>query len=161
MIDAQTRIEIAKISKKLDGIPALLREDRKKILSYAAIPLADAAQRNAPTGTKIHRTYSGGKVVGTYHPGNLKKSAKILTKLKKSPDVFVGPEVLRGGSGTFGKGKRVNAYYAHMVEYGTVHSSARPFMRPALSSAGGQVMKRMENGFRLLVKKYVTNNSVK
>jgi len=48
-----------------------------------------------------------------------------------------------------------------MVEYGTVHSSARPFMRPALSSAGGQVMKRMENGFRLLVKKYITNNSVK
>lgn len=161
MIDAQTRIEIAAISRKLDGIPALLREDRKKVLSYAAIPLADAAQRKAPTGTKIHRTYSGGKVVGTYYPGNLRKSPKILTKIKRSPDVFVGPEVLRSGSGTFGKGKRVNAYYAHMVEYGTIHSAAVPFMRPALSSSGPQVIKRMENGFRLLVKKYITNNSVK
>lgn len=32
------------------------------------------------------------------------------------------------------KGMVADGYYAHMVEYGTVHQSAQPFMRPAIDA---------------------------
>lgn len=38
------------------------------------------------------------------------------------------------------------AFYAHMVEYGTVKMSARPFMRNALSAAKGWIKQIVENG---------------
>ena len=38
------------------------------------------------------------------------------------------------------------AFYAHMVEKGTVKMKAKPFLRPALNASKGQIMSIMENG---------------
>lgn len=56
----------------------------------------------------------------------------------------------RKGKRRSGKGFRmeyaVPANYAHLVEYGTAHSPAKPFMRPAVDSAEGEVFNAMANG---------------
>lgn len=43
--------------------------------------------------------------------------------------VYVGPEQ--------GRTARNDGFYGHMIEFGTVHSAAHPFMRPALDSKHG------------------------
>jgi len=45
-----------------------------------------------------------------------------------------------------GSREKGGAFYAHMVEYGTVKMKARPFMRPALNQSKGVIMPIMENG---------------
>ena len=40
------------------------------------------------------------------------------------------------------------AKYSHLVEYGTSHSPARPFIRPAVESAGREVVGAMADGYR-------------
>ena len=37
--------------------------------------------------------------------------------------------------------------YAHLVEYGTTHSAAKPFIRPAIESTQDQVMGAMATGY--------------
>jgi len=37
--------------------------------------------------------------------------------------------------------------YAHLVEYGTSHSAAKPFIRPALQSAESQIVEGMAKGY--------------
>lgn len=39
---------------------------------------------------------------------------------------------------------RRKAYYAHMVEFGTVKMSARPFMRPAFDAKKGEAVEAMK-----------------
>jgi len=125
-------------------------EKRKQILEYAAKPIIQAAQQKAPKGAAVHYRYAkqsrrspkgSGRIVATYHPGNLKGSVQILKKLRRSKNVYVGPVVRKGK--VFGKSIS-DGYYAHMVEYGTSNQSAQPFMRPAYESARGAVLRRLE-----------------
>jgi len=44
--------------------------------------------------------------------------------------IYVGPEQ--------GKGTPHNGFYGHMVEFGTIHSAAHPFMRPAVANTRPQ-----------------------
>ena len=37
--------------------------------------------------------------------------------------------------------------YAHLVEYGTSHSAAKPFIRPAIESTEGQVVAEMASAY--------------
>jgi HK97 gp10 family phage protein len=60
-----------------------------------------------------------GKIVGTYKSG--KKAGKPIRKDPK--------------------------YYAHLVELGTSHSQAKPFIRPAIESAKGQIVPGMAKGY--------------
>lgn len=45
-----------------------------------------------------------------------------------------------------GNREKGGAFYAHMVEYGTVKMAAKPFLRPALNASKGGIMNKMENG---------------
>lgn len=45
-----------------------------------------------------------------------------------------------------GNREKNGAFYAHMVEYGTVKMPAKPFLRPALNASKGGIMDKMENG---------------
>ena len=69
--------------------------------------------------------------------GKLKATIRVA-RLKGDPKqnirVYAGNR-LKGG-----------AFYAHMVEKGTVKMKAKPFLRPALNASKGQIMAIMENG---------------
>lgn len=45
-----------------------------------------------------------------------------------------------------GNRKKGGPYYSHMVEYGTVKMSAKPFLRPGLSAVKGMVKGIVQNG---------------
>jgi HK97 gp10 family phage protein len=152
MARAAMKREAADIVRRLEGYAKELNREKKGMLREAAKPLVMAARNNAPVGTKVHYRYSQGAVVAEYYPGNLKRSVRVLD-LKKSPDVFVGPKVTKGSKGTF-KGARTDAYYAHMVEYGTSNTPAQPFMRPAWSATEGEVKRRVELALRQFTARY-------
>ena len=45
------------------------------------------------------------------------------------------------------------AFYAHMVEYGTSHSAAKPFVRPAVDSLEGRLHNNLANDIKAGVEK--------
>jgi len=127
-------------------------QDVRKIVRKGANVIVREAQLRAPVSKAQHYYISPSGARVTFMPGNLKNSIKVLPKFRKDPrGVYVGPKVVRRNvSGSYGAGSRVNAYYAHFVEYGTrSHSvgfkgkhvtgkgatvrgiTARPYMRPA------------------------------
>lgn len=69
--------------------------------------------------------------------GKLKASIRT-TRLKGDPKLNI-----RIYAGSREKG---GAFYAHMVEYGTVKMRARPFLRPALNASKPAIMSIVENG---------------
>jgi HK97 gp10 family phage protein len=69
--------------------------------------------------------------------GKLKDSIRV-TRLKGDPK-----QNIRVYAGNRNKG---GAFYAHMVEYGTVKMKARPFLRPAIESTKGMVRGIVQNG---------------
>jgi HK97 gp10 family phage protein len=152
---AAMKRDTAQIVRNLERYALELKREKKKFLEYAAIPMVRAAEAKAPVGSRIHYRYDGqGKIVAEYHPGNLQRSIRVLD-LKKSHDVFVGPKVNKGkASGKFANRARVDAYYAHMVEYGTSQMAARPFMRPAWMAAQHDVKRRVELALRAFTAKY-------
>lgn len=166
----QLEKDMRELIEKLRRIPKELdREERKKILRYAAIPLVDAAQRLAPVSDSVHYRYSTPKLsnkmrapkgkgvkIAKYEPGNLRGAIGELKHgpFRKSPNLFVGVKRGRRGSrGTFGRNK-FDGYYAHFVEFGTVHQRARPFMRPAFEMTKAQVLKRIRLGLQVKLRKY-------
>lgn len=96
---------------------------------------------------------SGGRVIAsaakknirTNRTGLLKKSIRTKSGVAgRAPYAVIGPS--RSVQGTYKGKKTVPANYSHLVEYGTSHSKAQPFMRPALDSSGPAVMKKMARG---------------
>lgn len=72
--------------------------------------------------------------------GALRDSIRV-TRLKGDPKlnirVYAGNRKQRGEGG---------AFYAHMVEYGTVKMPAKPFLRPALHECKGRIKGIVQNG---------------
>lgn len=151
-LDQQTRAELKVINKNLERILARFKgKERKKIVRPASKILIAKAQSNISDSDKPHKRYSTpklsdklrapkgmGKVVATYYPGNLRKSIQEL-RLRRTFAILVGPRVnKRGSKGDFGKGKRVDGYYAHMVEFKTrINNGANrsfAFMRRAFTA---------------------------
>jgi len=69
--------------------------------------------------------------------GKLKDSIRV-TRLKGDPK-----QNIRVYAGNRNKG---GAFYAHMVEYGTVKMKAKPFLRPALNESKSSIKNIVENG---------------
>lgn len=147
-------------------------ETREKILRPAAEILQRAAQANVKNATKTVKRYSTGKfskklrapkgkgnVVATYEPGNLKLSMQVL-KFKRSKALFVGAKVMkRNPTGTFGKGRRADGWYAHFIEFGTKRAKAQPFMRPAVHATERAVKTRIKYGLETEVKRWAIKNT--
>lgn len=160
--------------KKLQQFGHTLDIDaRRAIAEDAAVLLIDEIAQRAPMSKKAHRRYSTpkfsrkirapkgkGRVEATYLPGNLKGAIKMF-KYSRSPNVIVGPRYRKkDASGVFGKGGRYDAYYAHMVEYGTMHSRERPFVRPAVAAVGAKVKKRMLDLLERKINDFARKNAV-
>ena len=69
--------------------------------------------------------------------GKLRDSIRV-TRLKGDPK-----QNIRVYAGSRQKG---GAFYAHMVEYGTVKMPAKPFLRPALNECKGRIRRIVQNG---------------
>ena len=138
---------------------AFPKKEQQKLLAKAAVPLVRAAKANVPESDEPHYRYkkkskkSGkgdGDIIAVYYPGNLKKSIRTK-RLSKSSDVFVGPVTTKGRSGgVYGQG-RVDGYYAHLVEFGTVYQGGVGYMRRALDSTKTQVTENIIEGVKKVV----------
>jgi HK97 gp10 family phage protein len=111
------------------------RDLNKHALNAAAEPIMDAARDFAPVGTGPGA-------------GALRNSIGIqLTSKDKWQHAKIGPrkgKKFRVAIGTKTKGKNKGkpkynspSKYKKFVEFGTKHSAARPFMRPAFAAEGG------------------------
>lgn len=165
----EKQIEVA--VRKLDMYAAKLGRDRKRILEYSAVPVVDVMRQKAPKGTRIHYRYATkgknvpraakgqGERVAKYLPGHLRGSVMMLP-FKKASGVFIGPKFSKGSSkGTFG-GRRFDAYYAHMVEFGTKNTMAQPFIRPAADLGLPVAKRRIELAIKQLTNKFNQRHSV-
>lgn len=63
----------------------------------------------------------GGNALAAYFKGNLARSVRVFT-FRRSPNVFVGPLFAdgKGHQAFVYKGKTVDAYYAHMINNGSI-----------------------------------------
>lgn len=147
----------------LQKFEALLENDRKEILAYAAAPVVDTVRSAAPVGSVTHRRYprrekgakraakGKGTVLTTYAPGNLKGSIEILTNLRRTDSIWVGP---RGRRIKKGGPKKGDGYYALMVEQGTQTAPAQPFFYRSVAVAAPEVGRRIAFGFQVAANKY-------
>ena len=120
--------------------PALRKSAETAVLRAGAKPIEKAAKANASRSKDT---------------GLLKKSIgmKIAT-VKGQKSARVGPrkgmrqEVTRTDKRTGKKYKEIADpnNYSHLVEYGTSHSAAKPFIRPAIDSAQGETLNAMAAG---------------
>lgn len=170
LIDA----EIAKAMAKLKNLAVSLDtpEIRERVLRPAAEILQKAAQAKVPVAKRVVHRYATGKfskkikapkgkghIVASYEPGNLKLALQVL-KFKRSKALFVGAKVMkRNPSGTFGKGRRADGWYAHFIEFGTRNATAKPFMRPAAMATASAVRGQIKKGLDLEVKRWGAKNA--
>lgn len=111
----------------------------KSSLNFAATPISSAAKKNCPKRS-----------------GNLKKS---IGK-KRIDDYSNGIFQVRIGARTGPKFKGASRY-AHLVEFGTVHSAARPFLRPAFEQNKNEAVDRYKKKVAEGVNKQIRKNMVK
>lgn len=130
------------LNQKIKLLPDKVKKrEMLKVLRIVAKPTVAAARAQAPTGDKPHKRYSrkDGSVLGSYLPGNLKKSLGNITGKrglgKSNAVIYVGPR---------SKGKKYDGYYGGMVHGGTKHQKANPFMDRAYAQTKGQVTAEAE-----------------
>jgi len=108
---------------------AIQRKALKKAIAKGLIPIRKIAKENAPEDE-----------------GLLKKSIKSKVTRMISGKVYVDPKVVNE------KGDKP-AKYAHLVEMGTKHMNARPFMRPAVDAGRSQAMAIIQSTLKEELKK--------
>ena len=135
----------------LTGAPELERAlknlsevTRKKVIatatSRALTPIRAEARRNAPVRTGALRADIS-KKVKKYRSGNVWGAVGI----KK--------HYLRTSSGHSIYMRDHPSNYVHLVEFGTVHSPARPFLRNALRNNRGQALQILRDTIRSAIEK--------
>lgn len=147
--------DVSKIIRRLNRLPKEYDKARRSLLKRAAKPVVKAIKGKVRVGTKPHKRYTkDGKHVATYYPGNLKRSIRTL-RFKGSKDLFVGPRLARKGSshGSF-RGNKVDGYYGHIVEYGSIKQSSKPFMRPGFRASKARAARIIQIGSSKILRQY-------
>jgi HK97 gp10 family phage protein len=172
-LDAKTQAEIAKIinafnnlSKKFD------KKGQQKILKKGATVIRSAVKSLAPESSDTHFRYDTGKldkskraakgsgqIVAAYEPGNFKRSIRIQL-FKRSNAVFVGPVVAKGKKGGNYSGNKVDAYYAHIVEHGSIHYGGIAPIRRGFTGSKSTAGKAIEIEAKRLLKEFERNNKI-
>jgi HK97 gp10 family phage protein len=106
--------QLAKMEKGFGG------NAMRDALFRAGTVIAEEAKRLVPVRTGNLRD----SIIVSFDPGNFARVDGTAIGMS----VYVGPAQ--------GKSAPHDGFYGHMVEFGTVHSAAHPFMRPALASKG-------------------------
>ncbi len=106
----------AEFKRLLRGMKKLPQNVQKNIMNgstrAAAAVMKKEAQANAPMDQ-----------------GDLKKAITVRKRRTKDKT-----QTLYAVAVMFGKNSKYNAYYASMVEFGTMYFTAKPFMRPAFDN---------------------------
>lgn len=132
---------VSSVIRALEALPAaLMKSAETAVLRAGAAPIRKAAKTNAAKSKDS---------------GLLTKSISMSVKtVKGHKSARVGPrkglrqKVTRTDTRT---GRRYEEMadpnnYSHLVEYGTSHAAAKPFIRPAIDSAQGEVIEAMAAG---------------
>ncbi len=166
--------QVKEAVKKFDLLPKkFAKRERKKFLRKAAKPLIKAARNNIPESDEPHYRYATakassskrapkgeGNIVAVYYPGNLKKSIRALS-FRKSGSIFVGPKLQkRGAFGEFGKGNKVDGYYAAMMEFGTRNFGGVHYMRKGLATSKSQVERIIISESTKVIKDFIKKNKI-
>jgi len=128
---------VVELAKQLED-----SEEKKKALRDAGTILVKAMQSKVRVSNKVLYRYANKKIVAVYHPGNLRRSIRLLDHMADSRNTYVGVQRQpKGrGKGVFA-GDNADGYYARFEEYGP---RGKPFMRPAIMETQGQIMKMLE-----------------
>lgn len=131
----------AALIKTLNGLPDRLKKSGEKAaLRAGGAPIRKAAKTNAK------KSKDTGLLMRSI--GLNVKTVQGFTSVRIGPRKGFRQAVERTDKVT-GK-KRVEmadpSNYSHLVEYGTSHSAAKPFIRPAVDSAKGEVLSAMATG---------------
>lgn len=124
---------LSDLMKVMDGLPAMIQRNAMRgALRAGANVIANEARRLAPVATgqlkasvRVSVRVDNGVVKAFVKAGNRYKVYKIGGKGRATKGAY---KTAREGGGT----DYHSAFYAHMVEFGTIKMRAHPFMRPAL-----------------------------
>lgn len=132
--------EFAQVQKALEKLPGVLQQ--KVVIGAtraAAKVIAEEAKENVPVDIGLLKksiSVAKAKKRDT-KDGHIKFYVVPKSKILISSKVTVG--------GKRGKLKsKVNAYYAHMVEFGTSKMAAHPFLRPAFENSADKSVKAFQ-----------------
>lgn len=120
----------------LDDLQAML-------LSLGTAARQEGALRRAMTDA-LEPTAERARELVPVRTGNLKRSIVISDRAKgvaKDPDavtVYLGASQAKGARGR----------HAHLLEFGTVKMSPRPFLRPAWDQDGDAMLRRLADNLR-------------
>lgn len=140
---------INELRKALSRLPVeLQRASETTALREGMKPVLKSARSNAgrSKGSKLLQ-----KSIGlTVRKGRRGITARVgaRTGFKKS----LGMKIARKTKGKRVKGQLYEAFqdptkYAHLVEYGTSHSAAKPFIRPAIDSNANAINEGLAKGY--------------
>lgn len=150
-VDVQGIQEVATAFKQVSA--RFSNPDTRRQIAQAAVPIVvPAIQGATPMSKKEHKRYDTpklvnrirapkgmGRVAATYLPGNLKAATIDLAtrrrKYAKSSVVVIAPFYSRSKAKIVGKGKSVDAYYAHMV-YGSAEAYQKKVLIAGLNMSG-------------------------
>jgi len=137
------------INFKMDGFKQLERS-----LSKLPKALSDGVERSAlRAGAKpIEKKAKASVAVSS---GLLKQSLGTSVKKNRGGENKGNLSARVGARTGFGKTEMVNGKpvrkdpvkYAHLVEYGTSRTAAKPFIRPAVESSKNEVLEGMAKGY--------------
>lgn len=129
------------LARALDKLPKeIANAAERTALREGAKPIAAAAKSNAGRSKETGLLQESIGVTVKKVRGRL--SARVGAR------TGFGREVSRGGYGPRARTVYSDpSKYAHLVEYGTSKTAARPFMRPAIDSSAGEVVNNMAKGY--------------
>jgi HK97 gp10 family phage protein len=140
-------VGVKELQRSMNALaPELMKSAERAVLRAGAAPILKAAKQNAQSSRDSGLLY---KSLGV----NVKKVRGIT-------DARIGPRTgMRQAVSRDGKPPRIAnpANYSHLVEYGTSHSAAKPFIRPAVDSASPKVVDAMAQG----LDKYLTRTAAR
>ena len=131
---------IPDLVRNLQTLPDKLQKSAEKaVLRAGAVPIRKAAKRNAAKSKDT---------------GLLMKSIGLsVKKVKGTTSARVGPRSMRQTVTRTNKktGRKYQEIadpnkYSHLVEYGTAHSAAKPFIRPAVDQTQDEILSAMATG---------------
>lgn len=139
----------------------LSAKEVKQIFRKALKPYQVTVKQNAPVLTKdnkegVHHRKINGKIVATYHRGNLRRSFQHLRLryLRRSASILFGPRRKKGGAaqGIF-RGRRVDGWYGHFLEFGIQTSKYEGFQEKSWRHTRSLVTRTALSGLKNQVEK--------